>query len=1120
MIHCENLQVVPFPGVGAELIGLELSGYNDVVPVLDGAETLPYWLAATPSSSSSSLSSSSSPSPFQEPDAHCMAQFRALWNQHAVLLVRNQSLTEHSLLHLAQRLGDPKPAGSRGYYMRAGHPHGSGRTSTLPHVSVMSNLNEQGEPVSVTSGHGSQWVDWHQDDSYTNTPAQGALLYNTHHPVNGGGNTSFCNLYTAYETLPPTIQALIEPWHLVHDISRNSAGHVRPGLTLPQTWEDVQGPAHPLVIVHPQTGRKALHLGRKQPAPTSYIYELPTVEGHALLEYLWHHAITTAVWTHDSWRPGDLVIWDNLATMHQRSSVDPTQRREMLRVLLRGQGLEGVSPGVHTIVTTANDQADQEARLKDGTAMPPPSSATSKDEDCITNHTSVTTATQDNNNTTAASCIPASTDTSSSSSSSWLVSSSTTTTNPVVLPTSTGGASTLFGSSTTTTGILAGLVTLLWTIVSRVVSRRRRRRHGRISANETDTPSTTTPNQTNVAVESTTGPVHTQTTPATPSSSWSPSQQYLSEPRIHVFWSTFLAIYLCFQSFSCGRADRLWRISHVYQAAPAVLLKPYGISFVWYEALAPYMAMVETVVLLAMILLTVQPFLVGTTTTVEPGSQATVWWRHALVASRRWLALLCGCGWLYLHAYEHSLTGGSHTHLMPAICMMALALPPTVSLAIIRQWNVFLLFSAGLSKLFNGSHHAWWAWMDGQSMQFYFDNSRQAVPEPFYTWTMPPNVWFAAAQCTLSAIFELSTFLVLVSRSYRIVFPFLGAVFHGMIWYTLGVNYLTSVVIQFTLVLDQNDWKYLVSHLQRLYHVLVVPANPKLIQEDPADSQEESPRGGSNGTRMHSPEPADSSKETLADRDTPPTVPTSTVSSKMLAALPIVNAMVLVLVMVQQLEFWPLSNIPMYSGYRPHIGYNVTHIANRTYLDHLVLESAPHVWSRHWTDVMVTEHDTGRRSKMTFCARSKQERLAKRGVKDLCLIPEGNMFDTERHTQANHGGDFRVEPPLDKDTGLPVPHSMRPGGWNRQKPIVVMAELPGRYHVYCRHSTLSPAQDWLHRNCAFLQSMGIDNVQTELVVRLGTGDLTLASVNCVDISESNYAVNRVPSCIQSPWESL
>ncbi|KAL7564382.1 hypothetical protein ACA910_001531 [Epithemia clementina (nom. ined.)] len=416
------------------------------------------------------------------------------------------------------------------------------------------------------------------------------------------------------------------------------------------------------------------------------------------------------------------------------------------------------------------------------------------------------------------------------------------------------------------------------------------------------------------------------------------SQEYLSEPRIQVFWWSFLAIYLCFQSFSCGRADRLWRISDVYDATPRVLLKPYGISFLWYESLAQYMATVEILVLIAMVTLSLLPLALpflsdNKNQQQEETTDPNKWTLQCvLLPARRWLAFSCGLGWLYLHAYEHSLTGGSHTHLMPAICMMALALPPQQSIHIIQQWNVFLLFSAGASKLFNGSHHPWWAWMDGQSMQFYFENSRQTVPEPFYTWTMPPNVWFAVAQCTMSTIFELSTFLVLVSTSYRLAFPFLGAMFHGMIWYTLGVNYLLSVVIQFTLVLDQEDWRCICGQAFKVWNLCVGRSETVACDDKLGDENINQKSCNSNILKQTNVKTA--------------ILSTAPCSPKWLL-IPIVNALVLIVVIVQQMEFWPLSNIPMYSGYRPHVGYNTTHIANRTYLDHLILETAPHVWSRH-----------------------------------------------------------------------------------------------------------------------------------------------------------------------------
>ena len=298
-------------------------------------------------------------------DAACASAIVAAWNLHSVVLFRDQQLTEEAMLRVAKSFGAPKPAGSRGYYMRSGNPHGSGRVSPFPEVSVMSNLDADGNPQPVTGGHGSQAVDWHQDDSYTNRPAQGALLYNVAHPVDGGGNTTFCDLYRAYDSLDAETRRQIEHLHLVHDISRNSAFHVRPGLKLPATYDDVVGPAHPLVIVHPLTGRRALHLGRKPPAPTSYILEMPDAEGHELFARLWEHATRPDnTWTYSGWRPGDMLVWDNLATMHMRSTVDATQRREMLRVVLSGpDGLVGLH-GLRTVETDANAGADAEARAK------------------------------------------------------------------------------------------------------------------------------------------------------------------------------------------------------------------------------------------------------------------------------------------------------------------------------------------------------------------------------------------------------------------------------------------------------------------------------------------------------------------------------------------------------------------------------------------------------------------------------------------------------------------------------------------------------------------------------------------------------------------------------------
>ena len=95
--------------------------------------------------------------------------------------------------------------------------------------------------------------------------------------------------------------------------------------------EEADGPIHPIVRKHPDTGRNALYLGRRYASPSSYIVELAQDESEDLLDELWAHATQEKyVWT-QVWTPKDTIIWDNRRTMHTRSKVDHTQPREMHR---------------------------------------------------------------------------------------------------------------------------------------------------------------------------------------------------------------------------------------------------------------------------------------------------------------------------------------------------------------------------------------------------------------------------------------------------------------------------------------------------------------------------------------------------------------------------------------------------------------------------------------------------------------------------------------------------------------------------------------------------------------------------------------------------------------------
>ena len=93
------------------------------------------------------------------------------------------------------------------------------------------------------------------------------------------------------------------------------------------------GPLHPVVRTHPETGRKALYLGRRLSA---YIDSLSVPESEALLDAVWRHTVQPDfIWEH-VWRVGDVLMWDNRCVMHRREAFDDAARRRLHRTQLQG----------------------------------------------------------------------------------------------------------------------------------------------------------------------------------------------------------------------------------------------------------------------------------------------------------------------------------------------------------------------------------------------------------------------------------------------------------------------------------------------------------------------------------------------------------------------------------------------------------------------------------------------------------------------------------------------------------------------------------------------------------------------------------------------------------------
>ena len=274
--------------------------------------------------------------PVPEPTGEIM---RRAWADHGVLLWRAQKLPDISFLQAAALFGVTKEPAARKYQVAGGYKVGGKIVPLHPHVSLISNLDEDGNPVRDNGTLGSYEVIWHSDNSYVEVPPAGSMLYAVIIPENGGGDTWFNNQYLAYDELPSELKKEIAGKSQIHDSTRNSAGVLRPTVKLPTRPEEVPGPAHPLVRVHPVTKKRALYLGRRRDWPSNYIIGMSNEDSEALLDQLWAHATQPKyAWGHQ-WRVGDLVLWDNRCCMHYRSEVDATQPRVLYRTVVKGDAV-------------------------------------------------------------------------------------------------------------------------------------------------------------------------------------------------------------------------------------------------------------------------------------------------------------------------------------------------------------------------------------------------------------------------------------------------------------------------------------------------------------------------------------------------------------------------------------------------------------------------------------------------------------------------------------------------------------------------------------------------------------------------------------------------------------
>ena len=240
-----------------------------------------------------------------------------LLTTHLVLVLRGQDPTHAEQVELARALGEPTPA----HPVVPGHP-------------------DHPEILVVDGALGGRNARWHTDVTFMPTPPAASVLVSDAVPAYGG-DTMWADTRTAFECLAPALQSAVEQLEAVHRISP-LAYWGEPFDTalgredVQQLFDDARGVPpviHPVVRVHPVTGRKNLFVN---PGFTTHIVGISRIESDGLLRLLYEHMTQPELVMRHHWAVGDIVIWDNRATMHYAVDDYGVVERRMRRVTIRG----------------------------------------------------------------------------------------------------------------------------------------------------------------------------------------------------------------------------------------------------------------------------------------------------------------------------------------------------------------------------------------------------------------------------------------------------------------------------------------------------------------------------------------------------------------------------------------------------------------------------------------------------------------------------------------------------------------------------------------------------------------------------------------------------------------
>lgn len=234
--------------------------------------------------------------------------------EHLVIFFRDQDLSPVQFLEFARMFGTP-----------VRYPFVKGISGHPEIIEIAKLEHEQSNFGGV----------WHSDTTYLEIPPMGSMLQALELPP-FGGDTLFANQYLAYDGLSAPMRAFLDGLTALNSSAKADVTKTREDMIRAagdRAPVETHVAEHPVVRVHPETGRRALYVNA---AHTTGFKDMPEEESQPILEFLFQHQIRPEYTCRFVWRPGSIAFWDNRAAQHNPVNDYHGYRRVMRRVTLEG----------------------------------------------------------------------------------------------------------------------------------------------------------------------------------------------------------------------------------------------------------------------------------------------------------------------------------------------------------------------------------------------------------------------------------------------------------------------------------------------------------------------------------------------------------------------------------------------------------------------------------------------------------------------------------------------------------------------------------------------------------------------------------------------------------------